>query len=101
MLQNPAYYGKAAYGKARMVPRANGIRLRTPRGRPDEPRKAHIPKDTDQKNWVFIPVPPLIEPALYQAAQGQLQENRTSAHVATSRREGAWEPSQCKAASHI
>jgi len=81
MLQNPAYYGKAAYGKTRMMPRANGVRLRPPRGRPAEPRKAHIPRDTDPKDWVFIPVPALIEPALYQAAHRQLQENRTRARV--------------------
>ena len=39
ILQNPAYYGKAAFGKTRMVPRAKSVRLRAPRGRPVQPRK--------------------------------------------------------------
>jgi site-specific DNA recombinase len=39
----------------------------------------------DQKDWLFIPVPPLIEPALFQAAQRQLNENRTRARMGTRR----------------
>lgn len=85
ILQNPAYYGKAAFGKTRMIPRTKGVRLRSPRGRPTQPRKACVPKATEQKDWLFIPVPPLIEPALYHAAQRQLNENRTRARMGTRR----------------
>jgi site-specific DNA recombinase len=85
MLQNPAYYGRAAFGKTRMMPRAKGVRLRPPRGRPLQPRKTYVPKDTDQKDWVLIPVPPLIEPALFHAARQQLNENRTRARIGTRR----------------
>jgi site-specific DNA recombinase len=85
ILQNPAYYGKAAFGKTCMMPRAKGARLRPPRGRPAQPRKAHVPRPTDQKGWMFIPVPPLIEPALYRAAQRQLNENRRRARMGTRR----------------
>src|SRR6266481_4781878 len=74
--QNPAYYGRAAFGKTRMMLRAMGMRLRPPRGRPLQPRKTYVPKDTDKKDWVLIPVPPLIEPALFLAARRQLNENR-------------------------
>ena len=83
MLQNPAYYGKAAFGKTRMMPRTKSVRLRPARGRPTEPRKAYVPKNADQKDWVFMPVPPLIEPALYNAAHRQLNENRTRARMGT------------------
>jgi site-specific DNA recombinase len=85
ILQNPAYYGKAAFGKTRMMPRAKGGRPRPARGRPAQPRKAHVPEPTDQKDWVFIPVPRLIEPAVYRAAQRQLHENRKRARMGTRR----------------
>jgi len=83
--QNPAYYGRAAFGKTRMMLRAMGMRLRPPRGRPLQPRKTYVPKDTDKKDWVLIPVPPLIEPALFHAARRQLNENRTRARIGIRR----------------
>lgn len=61
------------------------MRLRSPRGRPAQPRKAYVPKATDQKDWLFIPIPPLIEPALYDAAHRQLNENRARARMGTRR----------------
>jgi site-specific DNA recombinase len=85
MLQNPAYYGRAAFGKTRMMPRAKGVRLRPPRGRPLQPRETYVPKNTDQKDWVLIPVPPLIEPALFHAARRQLNENRIRARIGIRR----------------
>jgi len=85
ILQNPAYYGKAAFGKTRMMPRAKGARLRPPRGRPTQPRRTYVPTDADQEEWVFIPVPPLIEPALFHAAHRQLNENRTRAQMGIRR----------------
>lgn len=85
MLQNPAYCGKAAFGKTRMVPRAKGARLRSSRGRPERPRKAHVPKSADQKDWTFIAVPPVIQPALFHAAQRQLSENRARARIGRRR----------------
>src|SRR5262249_26288485 len=85
ILQNPAYYGKAAFGKTRMTPRAKGARVRPARGRPAQPKKANVPESTDQKEWVFIPVAPLIEPTVYRAAQQQLHENRKRARMGTRR----------------
>jgi len=81
ILQNPAYYGQAAFGKTRMVPRAKSVRLRATRGRPIQPRKANVPKVIDQKDWLCIPVPALIEPSLFLAAQRQLGENRSRARM--------------------
>ena len=43
MLKNPAYKGEAAFGKTRWVP--NGPRLRVPRGKPAQPRRAFWCKD--------------------------------------------------------
>src|SRR5271166_1485629 len=42
ILQNPAYVGRAAYGKTRMMPRTRKTRPRPPRGRPAEPRPSFV-----------------------------------------------------------
>lgn len=85
MLQNSAYYGMAAFGKTRVMPRAKSVRLRPSRGCPARPRKAGVPMPTDRKEWAFIPVPPLIEPALFHAAQRQLNQNRARARIGRRR----------------
>ena len=76
ILQNPAYIGQAAYGKTRMMPRTRKTRPRPPRGRPAEPRRSNTPVAIDSKEWVFVPVPPLVNERLFRAAQQQLGENR-------------------------
>ena len=76
ILQNPAYIGQAAYGKTRMMPRTRKTRPRPPRGRPAEPRRSNTPVAIDSKEWVFVPVPPLVNERLFRAAQQQLEENR-------------------------
>ena len=76
ILQNPAYIGQAAYGKTRMMPRTRKTRPRPPRGRPAEPRRSNAPVAIDSKEWVFVPVPPLVNERLFRAAQQQLEENR-------------------------
>ena len=81
ILQNPAYVGRAAYGKTRMMPRTRKTRPRPPRGRPAEPRRSNTPVAVDSKEWVFVPVPPLVDERLFRAAQAQLEENRTRARL--------------------
>jgi len=76
ILQNPAYIGQAAYGKTRMMPRTRKTRPRPPRGRPAEPRRSNTPVAIDSKEWVFVPVPPIVNERLFRAAQEQLEENR-------------------------
>ena len=76
ILQNPAYIGQAAYGKTRMMPRTRKTRPRPPRGRPAEPRRSNAPVAIDSKEWVFVPVPPLVNERLFRSAQQQLEENR-------------------------
>ena len=77
VLQNPAYQGQAAYGKTHMMPRGKISRLRAARGRPGQPRRSNAPAPTDQKEWVFVPVPALVDEALCRAAHAQLAENRS------------------------
>jgi site-specific DNA recombinase len=77
MLKNPAYKGTAAFGKTRTGPLRP--RLRASRNQPLQPRRAVSLYDVPREEWVFIPVPPLIEAALYEAVQDQLAENRRRA----------------------
>jgi len=79
VLQNPAYMGRAAYGKTHMMPRGKNSRLRVARGRPAEPRRSNAPVPTDSKEWVYVTVPPLVDEALFRAAHAQLEENRSRA----------------------
>lgn len=77
MLQNPAYVGSAGFGKTRAEP----LRpcLRAQRGRSLQPRRAASQSDVPVGDWLTIPVPPLVDPALFAAVQDQLAENRQRA----------------------
>src|SRR5882672_6057355 len=65
ILKNPAYKGTAAFGKTQTGPLRP--RLRPQRNRPLQPRHAVAAYDVPREDWVFIPVPPLIDEALYEA----------------------------------
>src|SRR5216684_2707186 len=85
ILQNPAYQGRAAYGKTHMMPRGKKVRPRAARGRPAEPRRSYAPVAADPKDWVFVPVPAIVDTALFRATQEQLQENRSRARLGRRR----------------
>jgi site-specific DNA recombinase len=85
ILQNPAYQGRAAYGKTHMMPRGKKVRPRAARGRPVEPRRSNAPVGADPKEWVFVPVPAIVDLALFRAAQQQLEENRSRARLGRRR----------------
>jgi len=67
--QNPAYPGPAAYGKTRSGPLAP--RWRAPRGRPAESRWGYSPQAAPVGDWIVIPVPTLVDAALFEAVQAQ------------------------------
>lgn len=82
ILKNPAYQGAAAFGKTRLEPLRP--RLRAPRPRPVQPRRAVSVRDVPPEDWITIPVPALVEPEGFAAVQEQLQENKR--HARQSRR---------------
>lgn len=79
MLKNPAYKGAAAFGKTRWTP--VGPRLHAPRGRPAQSRRGYSGKEVPKDEWITIPVPALVGAALFDAVQGQLDENRRRARI--------------------
>ncbi len=79
MLKNPAYKGVAAFGKTSVEPLRP--RLRAQRGRPMQPKRAVSTHDVAREKWMSIPVPALIDEAVFEAVQAQLQENQQRARI--------------------
>jgi site-specific DNA recombinase len=86
MLRNPAYIGQATFGRWHFAPAQP--RLRPIRGRPWPSPRANARIPAAQDEWIAVPVPALIEPALFEAAQLQLEENRR--HKREGRRRPGW-----------
>ncbi|HEX9869191.1 MAG TPA: recombinase family protein [Candidatus Tectomicrobia bacterium] len=84
MLQNPAYMGRAAFGKTQACDPLP--RVRAQRHSADTPKKGYSAVRTEPSGWIEIPVPAIINEALFLAVQEQLDENRKSAR---QRRHGA------------
>ncbi len=80
LLHNPAYIGRAAFGRRR---RGGPVqpRLRPPRGRPAQSKRGYALQRVPAEEWISIPVPALVEEALFAAAQQQLDENRQRARI--------------------
>jgi site-specific DNA recombinase len=74
MLDNPAYIGRAAFGRARFLPPRP--RLRPIRGhlKPSPRATARVPMPREE--WIEIPVPPIVDPEVFEAVRAQLEENR-------------------------
>lgn len=77
LLRNPAYVGRAAYGKTRYGPRPPC--LRPGHGRSAQLRRLSAPVSVPVDEWMAIPVPALVNEELYTAVQEQLDENRRRA----------------------
>jgi len=76
-LKNPAYQGTAGFGKTRVG--ALKQPLRAQRGRSLQSRQPHAIEEVPREEWIFVPVPAILESALYEAVQEQLTENRRHA----------------------
>ena len=77
IVKNPADQGQAAFGKTRAGELR--LRLRKPRGRSLQPRRARSTYGVPAEQWLWIPVPPIIAAALFAAVPAQLEENRRRA----------------------
>jgi site-specific DNA recombinase len=77
MLKNPAYKGMAAFGKT-----ATGQMRQRPRplrGQSPQPRRPCSTYPVAKEEWISIPVPALVDEALFESVQQQLSENRQRA----------------------
>ena len=75
MLRNPAYHGKACFGKTQLAPRkrTSNRSLRQRNGLPALNSASHeLPRD----QWISIPVPALISEEVFALAQERLEENK-------------------------
>jgi site-specific DNA recombinase len=79
MLRNPAYIGQAAFGRTRKTPLQP--RLRAPRGRPALSRRGYSLREVPEEEWIRIPVPALVDEALFAAVREQLSENQRRACI--------------------
>jgi site-specific DNA recombinase len=80
ILRNPAYMGKACYGKTEQVARTKITRKLRQRG-------GYSPRDSScrerpKEEWIEIPVPPIIPPDRFALAQERLVKNK---HLSTRR----------------
>ena len=74
MLRNPAYCGKACYGKTELRPRQRITRpLRQRNGVASRDSANH---ERPRQEWIEVPVPPLVSEEIFALAQEQLQTNK-------------------------
>lgn len=74
MLRNPAYAGRACFGKTELQPRQRITR-------PLRQRQGHATRDSanherPHQDWIEIPVPALVSEATFALAQEQLERNK-------------------------
>ncbi|WP_114944824.1 recombinase family protein [Microvirga calopogonii] len=74
MVENPAYTGTAMDGRFHAVePKP---RLRPIRNHPPHSSRPTTRVPVPSEDWVAVPVPALVDPAVAEAARAQLEENR-------------------------
>jgi site-specific DNA recombinase len=74
MLANPAYIGRAALGRSRVVPAEPRLRLIRRNSRPVPSATRRVAGTREE--WIEIAVPALVDAATFAAARAQLDENR-------------------------
>jgi site-specific DNA recombinase len=79
LLRNPMYVGRAAFGRTRSVPVQP--RLRAPRGRPAQSKRGSTPREVPPEEWITLPVPALVDDAVFETVQEQLRENQQRARI--------------------
>ena len=74
ILKNPAYQGVACFGKTESCDRRRLTRPLRQRGGYSPRRGAHRTRPRDQ--WIEIPIPALVDPAVFALAQERLAQNQ-------------------------
>ena len=84
ILKNPAYKGLAAFGKTKTVTRITPVRPK--KGSSEQPKRNYSVSQTEKENWIYIPVPAIINEDIFNIVQEQLEENRK---IVRARKQGA------------
>jgi site-specific DNA recombinase len=79
MLKNPAYKGQAAFGKTKIGPMLP--RLKPQKHSHEHPKYNYSIYPVKKEDWIYIPVPALIDEKLFDIVQEQLEENKKAARV--------------------
>jgi site-specific DNA recombinase len=74
ILRNPAYQGKACFGKTELRPRQHITRTLRQRNRP--PTRNSATHERPRQDWIEIPVPALVSEDTFALVQEQLQKNK-------------------------
>jgi site-specific DNA recombinase len=74
MLRNPAYVGKACFGKTERKPRQRITRPLRQRG--GYSNRCGANQERPRQEWIEIAVPPLVSETTYALAQEQLEKNK-------------------------
>src|SRR2546426_7639513 len=74
ILRNPAYQGKACFGKTELRPRQRITRPLRQRNRASNRNSAN--HERPRQDWIEIPVPALVSETTFALAQEQLQKNK-------------------------
>src|SRR6516225_4979387 len=81
ILRNPAYQGKACYGKTEQRPRQRITR--SLRQRNGIPRRNSANHERPRSEWITVPVPALVSEQTFALAQEQLERNKHHAQRRT------------------
>ena len=79
MLKNPTYKGQAAFGRKKTGTRVSPIRPR--KDSSAQPKQNYSRYPVEKEDWIYIPVPAIIDEDLFDAVQEQLEENKKRARV--------------------
>ena len=75
MLRNPAYKGKACFGKTKTTSKAaQRTKKQRERGGPSPRARSH--EDVPRDQWIEIDVPAIVEEKTFEWAQQRLAENQ-------------------------
>ena len=74
ILKNPTYKGLAAFGKQKIGNKI--IKIRPSKNSCEQPKNLYSKFTNPKENWIYIPVPALIDEILFESVQEQLEENR-------------------------
>jgi len=75
MLKNPAYYGRACYGKTEPAPPTQRL-TRIARGKGLYARRSPAKRRRPREEWIEIPVPALVSQETFELAQERLKANK-------------------------